>query len=65
MTGAQRAVLAAMQGRFFVLGRELTNIPFEASKWRRYRSKMPAVDSHSHGKSILLREQSHFDVLRI
>ncbi|MEQ1552248.1 serine hydrolase [Sphingorhabdus sp.] len=60
------------QGRFayctagvFLLGRELINIPFEASKWQRYRSKMPAGDSHSTGKGILLRDRSHFGVLRI
>jgi hypothetical protein len=36
-----------------------------ASKWQRYRRKMAAADSHSACKGNLLREQSHFGVLRI
>jgi hypothetical protein len=38
------------------------SIVIEASKWQRYRSKMPAADSGSTGKGILLRDRSHFDV---
>jgi len=38
---------------------------FAASKWQRYRSKMAAAGSHSACKGILLRDRSHFGVLRI
>jgi uncharacterized membrane protein len=47
------------------LGRELINITFEASKWRRAGSKMAAGDSHSTDKVILFSDRSHFGVLRI
>jgi thiazole synthase len=51
--------------RIRTLGSGPIKCTVEASKWQRYRSKMPAADSHSTGKGILFRDQSHFGVRRI
>jgi PRC-barrel domain len=59
------AYFVVNEGGIGGLGSGPIKYAFEALKWQRYRRKMPAADSHSTGKGILLRDRSQFNVRRI